>query len=325
METNEHKIAIAVVDVGGTKIAGAVALYDTGNPGAPQLVCRNTVPTDAQRGGDVVLETILSLVDDLVRTSPIPVSAIGVGTAGRVDARTGNIAYANEIMPGWSGQPLGDALRSRTNLPVAVMNDVQAHALGEARWGAGTGARTCLVIAVGTGLGGVIIAHGQLVRGYHGFAGELGAVASPLNLSRFGESDSLESVAAGSGIEARYMAAGGEELSGAEIAKRAADGEPLARQIIEQAGYALGLSLADFATLLDPELAIVSGSVTKAGIVWRNALERAYSQRVAPVLSGLPIVNAELGSDAPLIGAAELAYDLLQELFDRDDACPSRA
>ena len=200
METNEQKIAIAVVDVGGTKIAGAVALYDTENPGAPQLVCRNTVPTDAQRGGDAVLETILSLVDDLVCTSPIPVSAIGVGTAGRVDARTGNIAYANEIMPGWSGQPLGDALRSRTDLPVAVMNDVQAHALGEARWGAGTGARTCLVIAVGTGLGGVIIAHGQLVRGYHGFAGELGAVASPLNLSRFGESDSLESVAAGSGI-----------------------------------------------------------------------------------------------------------------------------
>ena len=85
------------------------------------------------------------------------------------------------------------------------------------------------------------------------------------------------------------------------------------------------LSLADFATLLDPELAIVSGSVTKAGIVWRNALERAYSQRVAPVLSGLPIVNAELGSDAPLIGAAELARDLLQELFDRDDACPANA
>ena len=314
METNEHKIAIAVVDVGGTKIAGAVALYDTENPGAPQLVCRNTVPTDAQRGGNAVLETILSLVDDLVRTSPIPVSAIGVGTAGRVDARTGNIAYANEIMPGWSGQPLGDALRSRTNLPVAVMNDVQAHALGEARWGAGQGAQTCLAVAAGTGLGGVTIAHGRVVLGSHGFAGELGATMNPLGANRAAGDDCLEGVAAGSGIEACYRAAGGEAVSGAEISARANAGEELARRIIDQAGYALGLSLADLAGLLDPELVIVSGSVTKAGAPWRDALQRGFDDRVVSVLRDLPIVDAQLGGDAPLIGAAEHARDLLAEL-----------
>ena len=245
VETTEVKTAIAVIDVGGTKIAGAVAVYDPAAPGAPQLCCRRTVPTDAQRGGDAVLATILELTDALTVDAPLPVAAVGVGTAGRVDARTGNIAYANEIMPGWTGQPLGDALRERTGLPAAVLNDVQAHALGEARWGAGQGAQTCVVAAAGTGLGGAIVTHGRIVRGAHGFAGELGAIMNPLGADRAAGDDCLEGVAAGSGIEACYCAAGGEAISGAEISARANAGEELARRILDQAGYALGLSLAD--------------------------------------------------------------------------------
>lgn len=314
VETTEAKTAIAVIDVGGTKIAGAVAVYDPATPGAPELCCRRTVPTEAQRGGDAVLATILELVDGLMGDAPLPVAAVGVGTAGRVDARTGNIAYANEIMPGWTGQPLGDALRERTGLPTAILNDVQAHALGEARWGAGQGAQTCVVAAAGTGLGGAIVTHGRIVRGAHGFAGELGATMNPLGADRAAGDDCLEGVAAGSGIEACYRAAGGEAVSGAEISARANAGEELARRIIDQAGYALGLSLADLAGLLDPELAIVSGSVTKAGALWRDALQRGFEQRVAPVLRDLPIVDAQLGGDAPLIGAAEHARDMLADL-----------
>lgn len=314
----DDRTAIVAVDVGGTKIAGAVALYGGGRTAAPELACRRTVPTDAQRGGAAVLETIVSLVNALRRESPARAVAVGVGTAGRVDARTGGIAYANEIMPGWSGQPLGETLRAETGLPVAVLNDVQAHALGEARWGAGRGARTCVVAAAGTGLGGAIVAHGRVLRGSHGFAGEFGATMNPIPPEdRTGGRDDLESVASGSGIEACYRAAGGEALSGAEISARANAGEALARRVVEQAGFALGLALADWTTLIDPELAIVSGSVTKAGPLWRAALERGFGRRVSPVLAQLPIVEAQLGDAAPLVGAAEHALDALEETAAR--------
>ena len=81
-----------------------------------------------------------------------------MGTAGLVDVRTGGIAFANELMPGWTGQPVAERLSASLGLPVAVLNDVKAHALGEARWGAARGAQTCFVIAAGTGLGGGIVA-----------------------------------------------------------------------------------------------------------------------------------------------------------------------
>ena len=231
-----------------------------------------------------------------------------------MDAHDGSIAYANEIMPGWTGQPVGAALKEALGVPAAVLNDVQAHALGEARWGAGRGAQTCVVVAAGTGLGGGIIAHGSIVRGNHGFAGELGCVPNPLGPAALGVGEGivdLEAVAAGSGIEACYRALTGKALSGAEISRAANEGEEDARSIIRQAGYALGVSLAGWTNMLDPDLIILSGSVAKAGALWRSEIERGFAERISPVQSQLPIVDAELGGDAPLIGATEFLLDTL--------------
>lgn len=193
------------------------------------------------RVGEVVLARILDLIDG-VRAEALShgetIVGVGVATAGRVDVNTGNIAFANEIMPGWSGQPLGDALRERFECPSAVLGDVQSHALGEARWGAARGAQTAVVMAPGTGLGGGIICHGKIVRGKHGFAGEIGSTMNTLDAL----DGNLESVAAGSGIEARYYAACGVHQTGAEISHRAQLGEDIARQTIENAGPCSWLS-----------------------------------------------------------------------------------
>lgn len=299
--------AVISLDVGGTKIAGAAVCYGNDAQEAPRIACRTAIPTNAQRGGAAVLEAILDLAGDLVAASPLPVLGIGVGTAGRVDARTGSIAYANEIMPGWTGQPVRAALAERAGLPVSVLNDVQAHAFGEARWGAGRGAETCIVVTVGTGLGAGVIAHGRIVRGAHGFAGEFGSTMNPLAADCLGGSPTgtLESIAAGSGIEACYRAAGGEALNGAEISRRANEGDLLARRIVEQAGYGLGIALASWTNMLDPDKVILSGSVVKAGALWRNALQRGFLERIPPVQADLPVVPASLGDDAPLVGAAE--------------------
>ena len=109
----EYPFGVVAVDVGGTKIACAVVRYENADA-APIILSKRSIPTDAQQGGEVVLARILDLADD-VRAEALShgetIVGVGVATAGRVDVNTGNIAFANEIMPGWSGQPLGDALR----------------------------------------------------------------------------------------------------------------------------------------------------------------------------------------------------------------------
>ena len=306
----EYPFSVVAVDVGGTKIACAVVRYENADA-APIILSKRSIPTDAQQGGEVVLARILDLVDD-VRAEALShgetIVGVGVATAGRVDVNTGNIAFANEIMPGWSGQPLGDALRERFECPSAVLGDVQSHALGEARWGAARGAQTAVVMAPGTGLGGGIICHGKIVRGKHGFAGEIGSTMNTLDAL----DGNLESVAAGSGIEARYYAACGVHQTGAEISHRAQLGEGIARQTIENAGRALGLALAGWTNTFDPDIAVVSGSVTKAGPIWRDAMVSAFKERTPGVLADLPIVDASLGDNAPLIGAAENLLDTLK-------------
>ena len=306
----EYPFSVVAVDVGGTKIACAVVRYENADA-APIILSKCSVPTDAQQGGEVVLARILDLVDG-VRAEALShgetIVGVGVATAGRVDVNTGNIAFANEIMPGWSGQPLGDALRERFECPSAVLGDVQSHALGEARWGAARGAQTAVVMAPGTGLGGGIICHGKIVRGKHGFAGEIGSTMNTLDAL----DGNLESVAAGSGIEARYYAACGVHQTGAEISHRAQLGEDIARQTIENAGRALGLALAGWTNIFDPDIAVVSGSVTKAGPIWRDAMVSAFKERTPGVLADLPIVDASLGDNAPLIGAAENLLDTLK-------------
>lgn len=304
--------ASLALDIGGTKIAGAVVLSEPG--AAPRITVRETVPTDASRGGEAVLATVVALSKRLAAAAGTPLAGIGVSTAGRVDANEGNIAYANEIMPGWTGQPVRKALEEALEIPAAVLNDVQAHALGEARWGAGRGAQTCIVVAAGTGLGGGIITNGRILRGMHGFAGEIGCTPNPLGSATLGADDGivdLEMVAAGAGIERCYRNLTGRSLTGAQISQAAASGEDDACRIIRQAGYALGVALAGWTNMLDPELVILSGSVAKAGALWRDAVDEGFADRISPVQANLPIVDAQLGSDAPLVGATEFLLDVL--------------
>lgn len=301
------------LDIGGTKIAGALAQTSAGRASSPELFAVRTIPTDAQCGGEAVLKRVINLAHELQREATDPLAAIGVGTAGRIDATTGTIAYANDLMPGWMGQPLGQALRDAFDVPIAVLNDVHAHALGEARWGAGVGTKNSLVIAVGTGIAAGLIIDGTVVSGAHGFAGDMGITGNPRACVRTSNETTLEAVASGSGIEARYATLGGTPLRGGEISARASAGEELAQRVIEDAGFALGYALADWVSILDPECVIISGSVTKAGRLWKNAMTQAFSERAPSPLVSLPIYEAHLGDNAPLIGAAEYACDLLAE------------
>lgn len=312
-ENNEMTTPFAVVsvDVGGTKIASALMEY-TSPEEKPRLLFKDMVPTLAAEGGTAVLTRIKFIVAKMAETYGRPIAGVGIATAGRVNANTGAIDFANEIMPGWTGQPVAAEISKSAGVPCAVLNDVQGHALGEARWGVAHGCSNCLMVAPGTGLGGSIIIDGKLLRGSRGFAGEIGHTFHPaakgIPCSCGGEAH-IESIASGSGIEAQYVALGGEKLTGAEISTRAYEGEELAKRVIEEAGYALGESIATWVNMLDPEMIIISGSVVKAGSLWFDKLKEGFATQAPSTDTKIPIVEGILGNDAPLYGAAEHACD----------------
>ena len=202
-------------------------------------------------------------------------------------------------MPGWGGTALGSVVTSEFGLPCSVLNDVHAHALGEARHGAGHGKDSVLTVAVGTGIGGAFVNH----------------VATPAAAGvdcPCGGTSHLEPVSAGPGIIREYVRLGGSDtledgsaLDGAEIDRRALAGEKIAQAAEERSGRALGEVLGSMCNMLDPSVIILSGSVAECGKYWHEALEAAFKLQAMPPVQATPIVKGTLGGEAPLIGAAE--------------------
>ena len=206
---------VLAVDIGGTKTAVGLADRDD------TLLDVATAPTPASDGPQAVVRTILDLGGVLLgrsRRCPLAVRGVGIGTAGVVDVNTGSIVSSTDTMSGWTGTPLaagargsGDALAR--SAVVHVQNDVDAHALGELRHGAAVGARSALVVAVGTGVGAGIIVEGRALRGARHVAGEIGHVPTPgaehlrCPCGRLGH---LEAIGSGVGMHRHYLSIGGD-------------------------------------------------------------------------------------------------------------------
>ena len=175
--------------------------------GVPHPVFEAEVPTEAQEGGEAVFQRIKASIKAALEANPdVEVLGVGIGAAGVVDPKTGAIAYANEIMPGWSGVQLGPRLREDLGLPVAVVGDVQAHALGEAHWGVGKGKFSVLCLGIGTGIGGAYVENGRVMQASmvlpaYGPHRVLGCAGIPCACGRSGH---LESVASGTSIGRMY-------------------------------------------------------------------------------------------------------------------------
>lgn len=304
---------IVVLDIGGTKIASAlVVLSDTT---LPCIKAYGKIPTEATRGGEFVLSRAIDSVQRVFNECEGCIDGIGVSSAGVIDPFTGDVTYANDLMPGWGGTHLGSALEEEFGVRVSVLNDVHAHALGEARWGAGRGKDSCLVVAIGTGIGGAFVDNGRILLGEHHEAGHVGHLACyhahgiPCSC---GASSHLEPIAAGPGIIEGYLEHGGSKsthdgsiLDGAYIDKLARQGDPAAIFAEERSGSAIGEVLASVANMLDPTCIILSGSVAQCGPAWHKAMDIGWNETVMPPVAQTPRILGELADDAPLIGAAE--------------------
>lgn len=313
---------ILSLDIGGTKIAGALV---AGVCSEPMVLSDSVVreSTNAASGSAAVVERVFSVISRIQEYAEShsllsDVRGIGVAAAGVV-GEDGSIISATDLIRGWAGTKLRELIEERFHLPTVVIGDVHAHALGESRWGAGRNSRVTLLAAVGTGIGGAVCVGGRLMRGAHGMGGHLGHVsvvaAGSIECS-CGRTGHVEPIASGSGIISQYKSvceASGRDVAadidGKEISRRAAAGEKEAGLVMRTAGTSLGIVLGSLANVVDPDVVVLSGSVTAAGELWWKALRDGYTQSAMDIAIGVPLVRGELGDDAPLVGAAQAFAD----------------
>ena len=311
------------VDLGGTKIAAALVDADGALLGPV-----SRTPTPAREGPRAVLDAVASLVTGVVEAGartgpgarPAP-TAVGIGSAGIIDAERGVVVSATDAITGWPGTDIAGGVAGRLlaagaaprDVLVHVDNDVNAYAAGEAWIGAGAGAASLLMVAVGTGVGGAVVLDGRIHHGARFLAGEMGhmpsgpAGAEPCTCGRPGH---LQAVAAGPQIARRYReATGATGVSGAQGVERLADaGDTVARRVYREAAVALGEAIAAVVTVLDPERVIVSGGLARSGEVWWGPLRETVRAEVLDLVAAdLEIVPAALGTTAPIVGAAHQA------------------
>jgi glucokinase len=304
------------IDVGGTKVAGLRLAED----GA--VLDRTERPTPADDVAATV-ETVSELAAELAAAGG---EALGVGAAGMVDFDAGVLRYAPNLA--WREIPLRDLLSERTGLPCVVDNDANVAAWGEYRFGAARGYRHVLVVTVGTGIGGGIVADGELFRGAHGFAAEIGHIIVEPDgpLCGCGNRGCWEQVASGRALDrlarveveqdpaGRIAAlAAGAEASGRHVSEAARGGDPPATAIFAAVGRRLGEGIAGLVNILDPEVVIVGGGVAEEGAVLLDPARHAFLDAVeaSEHRPEVPILAATLGNDAGAIGAAALGLGLL--------------
>jgi glucokinase len=300
------------VDVGGTTVAAGLVTTEG------EVLAHVRAPTHG-RGPGTALETLFGLLaqlDAAARERGVQPSAIGIGVPGTVDADTGTIGEDIHYVPDLAAMRLAEAVARRTGQPVYVDNDANTLALGEWMFGAGRGARSLVLLALGTGVGGGVILDGRLHRGHGGFGGELGHV--PVKFDGrpcvCGGRGCLKAYASGTDIAARGSERLGRPVAAEEVFRLAQEGEPRAREIVGEVCQALGAGLAGIINGLNPERLLLAGSVAKS----LKPLEAELRKQVeayafARALAGTHLEILALDKDATVRGGAALIrYETLR-------------
>lgn len=301
---------IGAVDIGGTKIA--VGMIDD----AGKVLARLECPTDADRGYAAALERITAMLCATARTAGAEISGIGIGSTGPVYPLTGEIGDVN-FFPDWKGEnPVRDLERT-FQVKVAIENDADAAALGEAGWGAGRNRKTLIYVTVGTGIGTGFILDGQLYRGVDHSHPEIGHhIIDPSGpLCSCGFRGCWESLAAGPAMVAWLESNAPPEypyranLTAKKICDLAQQGEDWANRAVEREARYLGLGLANLVTMFVPEAIVLGGSVMKSAALFLENIRKIISAscRYVPFES-TELALASLGEDSNLIGAARVWY-----------------
>jgi glucokinase len=304
------------IDIGGTKIAGA--LVDAEG----QILKDLRVPTPAE-DPNALVDAVVGLIEELSKGQEV--LGAGIAAAGFIDADQANIIYAPNLS--WRNEPFKAKLEARLSIPVIIENDANAAGWAEYRYGAGKGYKHMIMLTIGTGVGGAVITDGKMLRGGFGIAGELGhlRIVPDGILCGCGQKGCLESYGSGTallkaakdlaasesqeGARLRELEASAGKLTGHEVYQAILESDPGALRILAELGSWLGQAIASLTAVLDPEVVVIGGGVSAAGDLLLNPIREAYLKHL-PAQGFRPelrISAAEFVNDAGVVGAADLA------------------
>ncbi|HML23485.1 MAG TPA: ROK family protein [Aggregatilinea sp.] len=300
------------VDLGGTQMRAA--RLDC----ALNVLERVAEPTLAPRGPEDVIERLIGVIKQVLPEDLSQVDGIGVSAPGPIDPRAGMI-YSPPNLPGWNRVPLRKIIQERLGITTYLGNDANVAALAEATAGAAVGYKHVVYLTFSTGIGSGIIDDGHLIIGSRG----LGAEAGHMILNVDGRISTLEKEAAGPAIARKAVArleAGAassirdrvegdlSRVTAKLVGEAASAGDALAIELMQQAGFTLGLGIVSLLHLFNPEIVVVGGGVSLMGEMVFAPMREAVKQYVIDpaYYENVPIVPAALGENVALIGAAAL-------------------
>ena len=312
---------VAGIDIGGTKIALAVADLEG------RVVEKTRFPArTGERGPHAIVEEALAGIERMLGRAGDCLTAVGIGCGGPLDRKAGLILSPPNL-PGWDEFPVVRIVEERLGVPVLLDNDANAAALGEHRHGAGRGYRHLVYITQSTGIGGGVIVRGELVHGVYDGAGEVGhmTVMPEGPECGCGGRGCLEALCSGTAIarRARERLAAGEasslsslrphEVTGGAVAEAARAGDPVASEVWDEMVHYLAVGVGNLFNVLAPEAVVIGGGVSEAGEQLFGPLRERVRARVRMLPpEKINILQASLGGDSALHGAVILGQAAAQ-------------
>ena len=300
--------------MGGTKIAAGVVTPEG------EILDEARYPTPHSR--ERLVESIGRAVAEV--RGGFDVGGVCLAVPGLILDQKNTVVFSPNLRA-IEGIPLKEELGSKIGLPLTIENDANAAAWGEFRFGAGSEVDHLVFVTLGTGIGGGVITHGVLLRGAQGSGGELGHVTVHATGPRCacGNRGCLEALASGTAIGRRGREVASErpnsalgrlaikrKVLGEDVTELARGDDELALSVLEEAGQGLGIGLAGFVNIFNPEMVVVGGGVMEAGeLILKPARREVYLRARPPSRDLVEVKEATLGPESGVLGAAALARD----------------
>lgn len=297
----------AAIDLGGTKIEGAI-VDEKG-----EIHSRKRIATQAEKGKKQVLKNIFSVINFLKENFKQEIKGVGIATPGFVD-KTGKIIFGGAALKCLAGVNLKKELKKKFDLPVFIENDANCFALAEAVYGSGKTHKVVLGIIWGTGIGLGIVIDRKVYSGAFGAAGEFGHICLEPRMTKgpkcgCGQHACLENLASGKNISRIYRQKGGK-IKNADPQQIYESKEVIAQKVISDALHYLGLGLCHLVNILNPDVIVLGGGVSKFPSPVYKKLEKEIKKYALPILTKkLKIVRHEISDAAGVLGAAALVFE----------------
>jgi len=302
------------VDIGGTTCK--IGFFET----AGVLLDKWEIHTNTENGGENILPDVAQAIDNKLAQEGISksdVQGVGVGVPGPV---TSDGVVNRCVNLGWGTVDVSDILGRLTGLEVRVGNDANVAALGEMWQGGAKGSKDVIVVTLGTGVGGGVIVDGKIVAGFNGAGGEIGHITvnpDEIEACNCGQYGCLEQYASATGVvrvAKRKLAKSNDDttlrkyepLTAKDVFDEAKAGDEVALELVDEVCEILGTALSNMACVVNPEIVVIGGGVSKAGAILIDCIRKHYQENAFFACRDAKFALAQLGNDAGMYGCVKL-------------------